>query len=341
MQDSCTLDETDHALINVLQVTPRAHWTDVGRAIGINAATAARRWKRITDSGLARVICYPRLDTWAVYRCMAIVEVDCEPATRDQVVDQLARMPPVASVTIASSGRDLYLTVLTPGLAALSDLVLRGLNRLTGIRGTRTHLITRLFGEGAKWRLGALDGRQRAAVPEPDRPASHLLPEKDRDLLMALADGRRTFAELATLTSASVSTARRRVDRAVRDGTLTFRCETAQSTTGWPVHATFWTRVPPDQLHRIATGLVTRPEIRICAAVTGADNLVIGLWLQSLADIQRFEEDLARSFPAISVTDRAICLRAVKRMGCRLDIEGRSVEVIPIDPWAASGLGAL
>jgi DNA-binding Lrp family transcriptional regulator len=342
MPDSFILDENDRALVNALQIAPRASWIEVGEAIGINAATAARRWRRLTDDGIARVVAYPRLRTWAQHRCMALVEVDCEPAHRDQVVSTLIRVPLIASVSAASSGRDLILTVLTQDLAALSGVVLRQLNGTAGIRRTRTHIVTRLFSEGNKWKLGALDARQRDVLARhpAQRVGTGMLAPSDRDLLLALGDGRSTFAELAARTSTSVSTARRRLGRMVRDGVLSFRCETAQPITGWPVAATFWTQVPPNELDRIARDLVHLPEIRMCTAVTGTENLVITLWLRSLSDSQRFEEQLAREFPAIRVSDRTIALRQAKRMGCVLDDTGRTATVIPVDPWDGDAVPA-
>lgn len=330
MRDSSMpeLDETDRALVNVLQFAPRAPWAEVGGALGIDPSTAARRWARLSDAGLARIVAYPRLIGWAQHHCMAFVEVDCDPATRAEVITELVRTPQVASVTVASSGRDLYLTVLTPTLAALSATVL-------GMRGvrTRTHLVTRLFAEGGSWRLDALSTDQRAALhPLPDTTGT--LPQADRDVLLALADARRTAAEIAGLLGVSTSTARRRLTRQLRAGTLSLRCETAQPVTGWPVSASFWARVRPHELPAIAASLTALPEIRMCAAVTGTDNLVISLWLRSIADSQRFEEQLSTHFPTLTVTDRTIELRAIKRMGCVLDDDGRSTTVIPVDPWA-------
>lgn len=329
MSESASLEETDRALVNVLQVAPRASFTEVGAALAINAVTVARRWARLHDNGLAAVTAYPNLAAWARHRCMAFVEVDCDPAAREDVVARLARVPRIASVTMASSGRDLYLTVLAPDLAELSATVLG----LTGIRGTRTHLVTRLFTEGATWRLDALDSEQRAAL-HPTSRAAAVLPDTDRDLLLALSDdGRRSVAEIAERTGTSTSTARRRLAGALRAGTLSFRCETTQRVTGWPVSASFWARVPPHELRAVAAGLVGLPEIRMCAAVTGADNLVISLWLRSLADSQRFEEQLSTRFPTLSVTDRTIELRAAKRMGCLLAPDGHVRGVVPVDPW--------
>ncbi|OLF09268.1 Lrp/AsnC family transcriptional regulator [Actinophytocola xanthii] len=331
MPDSASsLDETDRALVNALQVAPRASWTEVGAALGLHPATAARRWSRLRDSGLARVVAYPNLAAWARYRCLAFVEVDCAPAARDHVIARLVRAPRVASVTVASSGRDLYLTVLAPDLAAMSATVLG----VTRVRGTRTHLVTHLFTEGGAWHLDSLTSGQRAALHPPSRVAA-VLPETDRDLLLALSDGRRSVAEIAERTGTSTSTARRRLNRTLRAGSLSLRCETAQRPTGWPVSASFWARVPPHELRTVAAGLVGLPEIRMCAAVTGVDNLVISLWLRSLADSQRFEEQLSTRFPSLTVTDRTIELSAAKRMGCVLTPAGHTREVVPVDPWPA------
>ncbi|MFG2859232.1 AsnC family transcriptional regulator [Streptomyces sioyaensis] len=43
MQDSFNLDEADLALIHVLQIPPRATWTEIGKVLDINPVTVARR----------------------------------------------------------------------------------------------------------------------------------------------------------------------------------------------------------------------------------------------------------------------------------------------------------
>jgi DNA-binding Lrp family transcriptional regulator len=155
-------------------------------------------------------------------------------------------------------------------------------------------------------------------------------------VLRALDDGRRPAAEIAARTGKSGSTVRRRLTGMVDGRLLSLRCEVAQPITGWPVAATFWARVPPDELDRTGAALTELPEVRLCAAVTGADNLVMTLWLRSLGDVQRVEAELTRRLPALTLTDRAVTLRAVKRMGCLLDESGLITDVVPIDPWASS-----
>src|SRR5438128_7915967 len=84
-----TLTETDLALVEALQVAPRAPWTSLGAALGISAATAAQRWARLAATGSAWVTGGPGVALWNT-RCVAYVEVDCAPERRLAVAEVLA-----------------------------------------------------------------------------------------------------------------------------------------------------------------------------------------------------------------------------------------------------------
>ncbi|MGW3966702.1 Lrp/AsnC family transcriptional regulator [Amycolatopsis sp. NPDC005003] len=334
MQDVLIPDELDLKLVHALQAAPRATWHEIGQVLGVDPGTATRRWQALVDAGSARVTAYPEVRLWAKDHCNAFVELDLEPTARAHAVAVLSRVPQIASISIVSSGRDLFLTVLTPDLVTLSRLVLEKLQHLPGVRGTRTHAITTVYGEGNHWRLDALSPKRPGYAP----PATANRPvwkDHHRAVLRAMADGRSPAADIAARTGKSGSTVRRRLTEMIDGGLLSLRCEVAQPITGWPVAATFWARVPPDELDRTATALTGLPEVRLCAATTGADNLVLTLWLRSLGDVQRLEAELAGKLPALTLTDRAVTLRAAKRMGCLLDDRGRITDVVPIDPWAS------
>ncbi|MFI2185179.1 Lrp/AsnC family transcriptional regulator [Streptomyces sioyaensis] len=340
MRDSFTLDETDLAVINVMQIAPRATWKEVGKVLGISAATAARRWDSLTTRGIAWITAYPSLSVWSERHYLAFVEVDCEPSVRGRLVDALVEVPQVVSISQVASGRDLFLTLLFPDLQSLSRFALDHISQLPGVRGTRTYTATHFYSEGNKWRLQALSPAQRGHLARyaPSSCASAVeLPDTCHDLLIHLsADGRRTIAELAELTSTSVATTRRRLERLMRDGLVSLRCEVSDTISGWPVCAHLWARVPPNDLDRIAQTLLTLPEIRMCAAITGTDNLLVVVWLRSLADSQRLETKLAERYPTLTLTERAIVMRTTKRMGRILDSHGRTTHTIPVNPWAES-----
>ncbi|SDZ27575.1 DNA-binding transcriptional regulator, Lrp family [Saccharopolyspora shandongensis] len=336
MQDSSGLDELDLALVNAVQIAPRGSWQVLGAVLGVDPSTVARRWQRITEQGLVWMTAYARLTAPSAH-VLGCVEIDCLPAERDGLATLLARLPQVVSVHHVGSGRDLFVIINARSLPALSRFVLDELSHQPGVRRTSVHTATTVYGEGAHWRLNALTPAQRAELAEhaPPRARQGVLTEQDRDLLVALSiDGRRSVAELATLTGTSVSTARRRLVRLVDHGLVSIRCEVAQSLTGWPISAIFWANVPPDELSTVGRILATLPEIRFCAAVTGRHNLVMIVWLRSPEDSQHLEERLAARLPSLSLAERAITLHQLKRQSRLLDDLGRCTEVVPTDPWA-------
>ena len=55
-QDSAKdVDELDLAVVNCLQLSPRASWTLVGEALDVDPVTVARRWQRLSSAGIAWV----------------------------------------------------------------------------------------------------------------------------------------------------------------------------------------------------------------------------------------------------------------------------------------------
>ncbi|MFD8216034.1 AsnC family protein [Streptomyces sp. NPDC059697] len=72
------LDELDRGVVHALQIHPRAPWTLVGEVLGVNPVTAARRWHRLEEAGLAWVTACPRLSNSRIV-VTGVVEVDTEP----------------------------------------------------------------------------------------------------------------------------------------------------------------------------------------------------------------------------------------------------------------------
>lgn len=85
----------------------------------------------------------------------------------------------------------------------------------------------------------------------------------------------------------------------------------------------------------IGYDLIRLPQTRNCAAVSGTHNLVVQAGLHSVAEVTRFENHLATSHPALTITDRTITLRHEKLLGRILDHHGRSRAVVPPDIWRA------
>jgi DNA-binding Lrp family transcriptional regulator len=332
MPRSVALHEDDLALIEALQRDPRAPWTSVAEVVGTNAVTASRRWERLRDSGAAWVTAAPGPGSYHA-QLLAYVEVTCVPSEKTRVAQELAGDAHALSVDITAGGRDLLLTVAAVDLPTLGHYLLERLDRVPGVTGTRARVATRLHAEGSTWRLGVLPpvGATSRVVPA-IRPA--VLDEVDRELMSALGeDGRASFATLASVTGISQPTARRRVERLIGSGAVLLRTDLAAPLAGLPVMVVLSADAPAGRLDDVAARLGRLRQVRLSATLAGTPSLLVTAWLSSLEDVHRFEQELVRRVPEVDVVDRLLVLRAVKRMGHLLDLEGRATGTVRMDVW--------
>ncbi|WP_345743978.1 Lrp/AsnC family transcriptional regulator [Streptomyces sp. ODS28] len=329
------LSETDLALIEALQVQPRASWARVAEATGVDATTAARRWRRLSGQGLAWLTAYPLQRDFTV----GYLDLACDPERLEEITDTLCGWSYVFHLERMTGDHQIFLGVAAADLAALDALVTARLPGLPGVRSVRAAVGTRIYREGGDWLPHALSSSQRSRLVTRSaggpRPAPDALREDDRPLLRALgADGRRSCADLARLCGLSETTVRRRLGRMMRSRQLRFRCDVTQPLAGWPVSAAYRIGVPPQELDAAARALAALPHTRLCAAVTGTHNLLLLVWLRSPGECAPFEEQLLRRCPRAEIGRRELTLRAAKRMGRLLGADGRANGHVPLGLWA-------
>ncbi|WP_415950130.1 Lrp/AsnC family transcriptional regulator [Streptomyces sp. KLOTTS4A1] len=330
--------EQDLALIDALQSAPRAPWSRIGRALGVDATTATRRWERLRSAGLAWATAYDSARAATV----AFVEVRCRPGRMEEVSVAAAGLPWVFSVYETAGDFDLLLSVAAADPLRLSRSVHRVIGGLPGVRSLRIRLGITLYGEGGDWRIRALEPAGRAALPAapvPSRTAygarglRRLSPE-DQALLDALgADCRLGYTALAAATGMGEHTARRRVQRMLKDGDITLRCDLALPLAGLPTVVVYRASVPHARLEATGAALARLEQVRLCASVSGPHSLHLQVLLHGLGGVDAFEAVLADRFPAVEVRDRTITVHTVKRMGWLLDDKGRATgRVTPAPP---------
>ena len=345
MHESDALTEADLALVEALQVAPRAPWPALARATGTAAVTAARRWHRLTERGAAWVTGPPGVSVWNA-QCVAYVEVTVDPAANRSVADLLAADRHALSVEIVAGDADLFVTVGAADLDGLTAYLLERLDRVPGVRRVRTRIATRVYRDGSAWRLGALArssvaGLRTGAVDGPHPPSPTAAPPPvtllpgDREILVQLGlDGRSSYRLLGEVAGLSEATARRRLTRLRAGGAVLLRAEVAARLAGWAVPVVLALDAPSARLPEVATALGAMREVRLVATVAGTPPLLVAAWLPDLARIHAFEVALAQALPEVRVVQRLVTLRTVKRMGRLLDDDGRAIGAVPTDVWA-------
>ncbi|MEC3918048.1 Lrp/AsnC family transcriptional regulator [Nocardia sp. CDC160] len=344
MQDDVRLlSEDDLALIHALQLRPRASWTDLGRVLGVDPVTVARRWQRLSERGEAWIGVSPGPALFDQV-CAAYVDIDCAAGKTDDVVAALAAHPHMLTLERAGGSNRIFATVATGDFAQMSRYTLDVLPAVAHIAALRTQIVTHWFAEGGSWRIDALAPGQREQLRTPQAVAAddrgRRITALDRALLGELSrDGRATHSALANTLATSASTVKRRLDELIRLGLLSFRCDFARPLGGWPVAVTYSATAPTAALPDIGYDLIRLPQTRNCAAVSGTHNLILQAGLHSVAEVTRFENQLATLHPALTVTERTITLRHEKLLGRILDHHGRSRTVVPPDIWLETHSG--
>lgn len=333
-----SLDELDYLLITALQTSPRAEWAQIGKVLGVDASTAARRWHRLTEAGHAWLSCYTVAVGPAV-PIIAFIEVDCAAGALHDVAAEIADDPHLITIEHVTGARDLVLTAAFPDLAMLARYVGFRLGRLPGVSATRSQTATAVHTEGSRWRLDRLDPDSHDLLAKDRGPAMPRrgLPAPDaldaRLYLLLSEDFRQSAASLAERLGVSPTTVRRRLDRMHRQDSLIYRCEVARHLSGWPISVTLWGIAPAGETSRIASQLIRMRETRLCASLTGPHNLMLTVWLRSAEDIAAFEARLADRFPELAVADRAVALWQLKIAGHLLDPLGRHIRGVPVTFW--------
>jgi hypothetical protein len=103
---------------------------------------------------------------------------------------------------------------------------------------------------------------------------------------------------------------------------------------GLPVIVVLSADAPAGRLDDVAARLGRLRQVRLSATLAGTPSLLLIAWLSSLEEVHRFEQDLVHQVPEADVVDRLVVLRAVKRMGHLLDLEGRATGTVRMDVWS-------
>jgi DNA-binding Lrp family transcriptional regulator len=337
------ISHDDALLIDALQIAPRVSWATVSEHLGISPVTAAKRWQRLAEEGVAWVTAAPGM---AAHRpqCIAYVEISCHPRLRLAAARSIAQHPLALTVELSTGGADILVTVCAADLPTMSHYVLEHLSEVEGVLSTRLRLATRLYSEGGSWRLRVLPKATEAAFERlrseaiapgerPD-PAGSIPGQMMHAIITQLAiDGRTSYAELAEKADTSPTTARRWVSELLRSGVLILRTDVSAQEAGWPVETYLWATAPISNLKDTARRLSLMREARLTATVAAGPVIALSTWLRTVEELHRIELSIAEQIPELQVVDRLIVLRVVKRMGRLLDEEGRSIGVVPVNIW--------
>ncbi|MGH3192998.1 MAG: Lrp/AsnC family transcriptional regulator [Streptosporangiaceae bacterium] len=314
------LDAVDRQIIHILTIEPRASFRTLADVAGISDQTAARRYRRLSESAGLRVLGVPngsRLG-WVDW----FVRLQTTPGSADSIAEALARRPDTRWVHLASGGTEIICVLDARTPEQRDALFLRGLPGSRRVVQISAHSILHNFSPGA-WQgvSRALSGAQLAklARPAPSGQAppapGGLLPE-DEPLLAALArDGRTSSAALAAAIHWHESTVRRRIDELRRADLLYFEVDVDNRALGMHVQAALWLSVEPARLGEAGRALAAHPEIPFAAATTGPTNLLASALFRDTKHLYEYLTGELAGLPGVNSVQTAPVIRTLKRTG--------------------------
>jgi DNA-binding Lrp family transcriptional regulator len=320
-----TLDPVDQRLVAALLVHPRATWGVVAEALGIPESTVARRGQRLLSTSVVHVL--GTLDVIASGRGTPVMlRVSCVPGNASHVGRDLALRKDIWVVHLLSGSVDCTAEMVVSSTAHLADLVLDDMARMPGVASTSSYVVIRRFATAHGWDAGLLTPEEvrqlrstrvdlwsHAELPPPSQAE---LTEVDEAVLAALQeDGRMRWTDVAARAGVMERTARRRAGELMRRGLLRMRAVIDPAVLGLNVRALLWLRVDPAHLTAVGQALAKHHAVLLLAATAGEFNLVGEIALPSHQALYEFLTTVIGPLPGVRDVDVNLELRTVKRAG--------------------------
>lgn len=332
-RESFQLDDLDRRVLRCLQLAPRGAFHAFADLLEVSEQTVARRYRRMREAGIVRVSAIVSAE--AMGETTWLVRVVCRPSGARKLAQALARRDDVGWVFLAGVGNEVILAVRARSADARADLLLMRLPATAevlamssavvlhefpvGTRSSGHHLGIDLGGD-VEDRLLALEdsgpSRQNAA----DGDAT--LDQSDWTLIRRLeADGRASYATLASAANMTAGAATRRVHALLARGVITLGVDIAPQAVGRTTEAQIWMSAPPAILQRCGGVLAALPEVAFVAAVSGTRNLVASIVCRSHADLYRFLTDTLGAVDGLADIEVVPTVAMVKQATSLVDQE--------------------
>jgi DNA-binding Lrp family transcriptional regulator len=309
------LDVIDRRLLHALGINGRASFRLIAAVIGASEQTVARRYRRLCESGVLRVLVLPTPDPTD---CGQLIRLEVQPQAVRAIADALAHRADVSWLRLMNAGAEILFGVRARTSAERDALLLDQLPRTGRVLRTTVYSVLHHFrteGE-ADWTgfPDRLDREQRRelCVEVPDRPSMRTT-AADQPIVDALAvDGRATYARLAQVSGMSESAVARRLELLVSTGAVYSDVDIAPEQLGYPAGATLYLEVTPSRVPAVGALVAAHSQTAFVAAVGGSANMVAAIRCRDMAEIYEYVTATLGRVNGVEHVEVSIVSRTIK-----------------------------
>jgi len=316
------LDELDRRLIGALHLAPRATWDDIGEILAADASTLKRRYDRLHEARMVRVI--GQAD-WGVHSTAMPVHVflDITGESPLAVLHRLRDLPHLQLLAQISGDYPLYAVVHAPSEAATSEAIDRMFS-VPGVRRVNALPALSTLRRGITWDPQFLTDTERAELlkltgtrPEGTAtatPPAKPLSEAERGVVaQLLQDGRASAASIARTADLATSTAHRVVRRVLDEGWVKPRLEIVSEWLGFRTAFILRLRVAPGATPEVMRRIDRLPQTRLAAHVASDMSVLATGLVADRSALALFVDNELAGIPGLLDVSVAVMLAEPRR----------------------------
>ncbi|MFT6955924.1 MAG: DNA-binding Lrp family transcriptional regulator [Halieaceae bacterium] len=144
------LDEIDKGVIRLLRSDGRMPYRAIARELAITESTVRARVRRLEESNTMRVVAVTDIEA-AGYGMLLAVGVQVEGRSPEEVAKDLAAVPEVFSVNVATGAQDIEILVVAEDPPALNTLLANTLARVAGVKRLTPALAVNVLKNQPDW----------------------------------------------------------------------------------------------------------------------------------------------------------------------------------------------
>jgi DNA-binding Lrp family transcriptional regulator len=322
--ETVTLDRLDRQLLHALQFDGRVSFRVLSEVLGASEQTVARRYRRLRDAGIVRVVVLSAPAGGQYW----IVRMQVVPGGANKLARALARRSDVSWVSIFSGGSEVTCVCRPRTVGQRDALLLDRLPETELVTSLVSHATLTQFAGGRadrEWQgfddplttdqYAALErARQLPSVAagadvEPPGP-------RDAKLMAALsANGRAGYGALADTIGSTPGRVRRRVETLLSTGAAYVDVDLAIEALGFTSFASIWITVAPAHLDEVGQRIAELPETAYVAAVSGPTNLMASVITRDTNALYRYLTEQLGGLEGVQHAELAPVFRRVKQAG--------------------------